>query len=493
MDFLSILILLSFILSTLLFLLLGPNLFGPKSKLPPGPTPLPILGNIHLLGRNPHRSLAKLSRTYGPLMHLRLGSITTIVASSPEIAREILQKHDQTCSSRAVPCVAHAMGHAEASMAWLPVGSQWRKLRKITKEHMFTAQKVNASEPLRQEKLRQLRDYLVEGRGREVNFEEVAFVTALNLISTTLFSVDFASLDSHSSHEEVKEIIRGIMEITGTPNVADFFPILRLVDPQGLKRKANVYLGKMLDKFDEIISKRLEERDKSSDCLRKKDLLEVLLDLNQEDEAYLSIHEIKHLLSDLIIAGADTTTDSVQWAMSELIRNPEKLTKAKKELRSVIGEKAQVQENDIPKLPYLNAVIKESFRLHPPGPFLIPHEAEADLEINGYTIPRGARILVNVWAIGRDPSVWSNPESFEPERFVGGSVDYKGRDFGLIPFGSGRRICPGLPLAHLMVHLMVASMIHEFDWEAQDVDMDDVFGLSLHKARPLKAFPIIKS
>ncbi|KAG6400309.1 hypothetical protein SASPL_137135 [Salvia splendens] len=322
----------------------GAEVVGEVSKLPPGPTPLPIIGNIHLLGRNPHRSLAKLSRTYGPLMHLKLGSITTIVASSPEIAREILQKHDQTCSSRAVPCVAQAMGHAEASMAWLPVGSQWRKLRKITKEHMFTPQKVNASEPLRQEKLRQLRVHLVEGCGREVIFEEVAFLTALNLISTTLFSVDFASLDSGSSHEE---------------------------------RKANVYLGKMLDKFDEIISKRLEERDKSSDCTRKTDLLEVLLDLNQEDEAYLSLHDIKHLLS--------------------------------------------------------------------------------------------------------------------PERFVGGSVDYKGRDFGLISFGSGRRICPGLPLAHLMVHLMVASMIHEFDWEAQDVDMDDVFGLSLHKARPLKAFPIIKS
>ncbi|KAL1540392.1 unspecific monooxygenase [Salvia divinorum] len=196
--------------------------------------------------------------------------------------------------------------------------------------------------------------------------------------------------------------------------------------------------------------------------------------------------------ADLIIAGADTTTDSVQWATAELIRNPEKLSKAKKELRSAIGDKAQVQENDIPKLPYLNAVIKESFRLHPPGPFLIPHEAEADLEINGYTIPRGARILVNVWAIGRDPSVWPDPESFVPERFVGGSIDYKGQDFRLIPFGSGRRICPVLPLAHLMVHLMVASMIHGFDWEAKDVDMDDVFGLSLHKARPLKAFPIIK-
>lgn len=197
-------------------------------------------------------------------------------------------------------------------------------------------------------------------------------------------------------------------------------------------------------------------------------------------------------MQDLIIAGADTTTDSVQWAMSELIRNPEKLWKAKNELRSVIGENARVQEHDIPKLPYLNAVIKESFRLHPPGPFLIPHKAEVDVEINGYVIPQGAQILVNVWAMGRDSSIWSDPESFQPERFVGSAIDYKGRDFGLIPFGSGRRICPGLPLAHLIVHLMVASMIHKFDWEAQDVDMDDVFGLSLHKARPLMASPIIK-
>lgn len=163
---------------------------------------------------------------------------------------------------------------------------------------MFTTPKLKASEALRQEKLQQLSDYLAESctGDKPVDIEEVAFVTALNLISTTLFSVDFAQFDSDSSHQEMKEIIQGIMKISGSPNIADFFPVLRLVDPGGLKRKAEVYLGKLFDKFDEIISKRLVEREKSSDSTRKRDLLEVLLDLNQENDAYLSCHDIKHLL-----------------------------------------------------------------------------------------------------------------------------------------------------------------------------------------------------
>lgn len=181
-------------------------------------------------------------------------------------------------------------------MAWLPVGGKWRMMRKISREHMLLAQKLEASEDLRQEKLRQLRDHLEESchETRLVNFEEVGFVTVLNLISVTLFSVDFASFDSGSSHQKMKGIIRGIMKIAGTPNIADFFPILRRVDPQGLKWKAEVYFAKLLNKFDEIISKRLQER---VEGLRRKDLLEVLLDLNEEDDANLSLHTIKHLLT----------------------------------------------------------------------------------------------------------------------------------------------------------------------------------------------------
>lgn len=183
--------------------------------------------------------------------------------------------------------------------------------------------------------------------------------------------------------------------------------------------------------------------------------------------------------------------------MTELIRNPKEMAKVRNELRTVIGQNGeQVEESDISRLPYLQAVLKETLRLHPAGPLLVPHKAEADTEIDGYTVPKNAQILVNVWAIGRDSSKWPNPDSFEPQRFLGSKVDVKGQDFELIPFGSGRRICPGMPLAHRMVHLVVAMLVHNFDWklergiEPQDVDMKEKFEFSLKKAVPLKAVPL---
>ncbi|KAL8058765.1 hypothetical protein ABFX02_03G042600 [Erythranthe guttata] len=468
------------------------------TKLPPGPFPLPIIGNLLLLGRNPHRSIAKLSKTYGPLMYLKLGTIQTIVASSPEMAKEILQKHDQICSDRTVPHTAQAANHHKSSLAWLPVGTKWRKFRKICKEHMFTVHKLQSSEGLRKEKLQQLRDYLHEccSNRRVVDIGEVAFVTSLNLISTTLFSIDFARFGSDSA-QEMKGTIKGLMKILGTPNLADYFPILKRIDPQGLKRESEAYAGKLLTTFDQITSERLRLMGmSSSDSPRKNDLLQVLLDLNQERDSDLSRDELKHLFLVLIVGGADTSTDTVEWAMTELLRNPEIMSKAKNELRTVIGENKQLEESDISKLPYLRAVIKETFRFHPVAPFLIPHKANANVEMNDYIIPKDAQILVNIWAMGRDSSIWSNPNIFEPERFLDSKINFKGHDFEFIPFGSGRRICPGMPLAHIMVHLMVASLIHDFEWKLEpgikpeEMDLNEMFGLSLHKAVPLKTFPV---
>ena len=154
--------------------------------------------------------------------------------------------------------------------------------------------------------------------------------------------------------------------------------------------------------------------------------------------------------------------------MAELIHNPEKMAIARSEIKEVIGKDAMIiEESDICKLPYLEAVVKESLRLHPPAPFLLPHKALCDVEIGGFVVPKDAQILCNVWAIGRDPTIWSNPNEFMPERFSDVDIDYRGRDFELIPFGSGRRICPGLPLAHRMLHLMLASLIRKFDWQLE--------------------------
>lgn len=201
-------------------------------------------------------------------------------------------------------------------------------------------------------------------------------------------------------------------------------------------------------------------------------------------------------LQDLFVAGTDTTSNTLEWAMTELLKNPETLSKARAELQQMIGKGNCVRESDINNLPYLQAVVKETFRLHPAVPLLLPRKVDTDVEIFDFIVPKNAQVLVNAYAIGRDSSLWVDPDVFMPERFLGSEVDVRGRHFELIPFGGGRRICPGLPLAYRIIRLMLASLIHNFDWKAKDedqedcLDMDDKFGLTLQKAKPLLAVPI---
>ncbi|XVF52768.1 hypothetical protein PTKIN_Ptkin05aG0045100 [Pterospermum kingtungense] len=199
---------------------------------------------------------------------------------------------------------------------------------------------------------------------------------------------------------------------------------------------------------------------------------------------------------DLFTAGTETTSSTLEWAMAELLHNPKALFEAQRELKEVIGEGNLVEESDVTRLPYLQAIVKETLRLYPTVPLLLPRKAEADVELHNFIVPKGAQVIVNAWALGRDPTIWEDPESFLPGRFLGSEMDIKGRDFGLIPFGAGRRICPGLPLAMRMLHLMLGGLIHSFDWKLEDgvtseiLDMEDKFGLVLHKAQPLRAIPI---
>ncbi|XP_042037120.1 ferruginol synthase-like [Salvia splendens] len=476
-------------------------LISPKrrsgGKLPPGPRPLPVVGNIFQLGTKPHQSLAQLAKTHGPLMSLHFGSVYTVIVTSPEMAREIFVKHDTDFLNRTVVEAVHAHDHDSISMAFMDVGAEWRALRRICKEQIFSVKSLETSQVLRQEKLHQLRSYVQrcsEG-GRVVDIREASFVTTLNLMSATLFSIQATEFDSTAT-EEFREIMEGVASIVGDPNFADYFPILKRFDPQGVKRKAELYFGKMLVLVEDLLKKRQEERRRDPAYVKKSDLLEKLVDvLNEESEYKLTTKHITHLLLDLFVGGSETTTTSVEWIMSELLINPEKLEKLKEELRRVVGEKNQVQESDIPRLPYFEAVMKEVFRLHPPGPLLLPRKAEREVQIGGYTIPKDTQILVNAWAIGRDPSIWPNPEAFEPERFLSMKMDYKGQDFELIPFGSGKRICPGLSFANRMLPMMVATLIHNFNWKleveanAQDVHKGEMFGIAVRRAVPLKAYP----
>lgn len=467
-----------------------------RKNLPPGPFPLPIIGNMLQLGSKPHESYAQLSKKYGPLMSIHLGSQYTVIVSSPEMAKEILQKHGQVFSGRTITQAVHACDHHKIAMGFIPVENIWRDMRKICKEHMFSHHSLEASQELRQQKLQQLLDYSQKccETGRAVDIREASFITTLNLMSATLFSTQATEFESKATGE-FKEIIQGVTTSLGVANFADYFPILKPFDLQGIKRKADGYFGRLLKLIEGYLNERLESRRSNPDAPKKNDFLETLVDIIEANEYKLTTDHLTHLMLDLFVGGSETSTPSIEWIMSELVMNPDKMAKVKEELKSVVGDKKLVDESEMPRLPYLQAVIKEVLRFHPPGPLLLPRKAESDQEVNGYFIPKGTQILFNAWAMGRDPSIWKNPESFEPERFLDQNIDFKGQDFQLIPFGSGRRICPGMPLANRILHMTTATLVHNFDWKLEEGTADadnkeELFGFAIRRAVPLRIVPL---
>ncbi|XP_050374762.1 geraniol 8-hydroxylase-like [Argentina anserina] len=476
-----------------------------RIRLPPGPKPLPLIGNLFELGDRPHRSLTKLSQRYGPLISLQLGQVTTVVASSPAMAKEILRNHDQLFCNRTI---ADAMRVVADSLPFMPVSPTWRYHRKLCTSNLFATKVLDANHENRKAKVQELivnvNDSMLKGLA--VDIGKAAFRTTLNLLSRTIFSLDLAD-DSSSSSEmtrEFKNIIHGMMDEAGKPNLVDYFPVLRKLDPQGRRRRFTSYYKKMIGCFESVINQRLESR-KRDDYVTSNDMLDTLIGLREDEISEEDLKKpkvVEHLLLALFVAGTDTTSVTLEWAMAELLHDPKTLSKAQEELDQMIGKEKPIDESDVAKLPYLQAIIKETLRLHPVGTFLLPRKAETDVEIGDYIVPKGAQVLVNVWAIGRDPSIWDSPDSFMPERFLGldsNQFDVMGKNFELIPFGGGRRICPGLPLAMRMLHLMLGSLINCFDWKLEvgvvpeTMNLEDKFSLSLQMAQPLRAVPMPRS
>ncbi|XP_068327672.1 geraniol 8-hydroxylase-like [Pyrus communis] len=468
------------------------------TRIPPGPNPLPLIGNLLELGNKPHLSLTKLSQRYGPVMALQLGQITTVVISSSTVAKEVFRTHEQLFCNRTVPDAVQACDHAKYGMAWKPVSAAWRNLRKICNSQLFATKVLDANQANRRLKVQDLISEVNESvlKGEAVDVRSAAFKTTLNLMSRTVFSVDLADPNSDTARE-YKELVWGIVEEIGKPNLADYFPVLKKIDPMGIRRRLANHFQKMISLFDRMITQRLESR-KSRDYVTTKDMLDTLINFSEEKSKDMDMAETEHLFLDLFTAATDTTSGTLEWAMAELLRNPEKLSQAQAELKQIIGKGKPVEESHIARLPYLQAIIKETFRLHPVVPFLLPRKAEIDVEICGYIVPKGAQVLVNAWAIGRDPNIWDDPNSFMPERFLDSEIDVLGGNFELIPFGGGRRICPGLPLAMRMLNLMLGSLINSFDdWKLENgvvpetLNMEEKFGITLEKAQPLIAVAML--
>ncbi|KAG9139019.1 hypothetical protein Leryth_023537 [Lithospermum erythrorhizon] len=495
MDFITIMLglVLAFALLKILFSI------GTKTKnLPPGPSSLPIIGNLHLIGDKPHETFANLATKYGPILTLKLGQITTIIVSSPNIAKEILQKQDANFAGKKVPDALHAHNHFKYSVVWLPANAQWRSLRKILTTHIFSNNRIELNNHLRLEKVKEMVEYCRQcsKSGEAVEIGQVAFVTTMNMLANTIFSKDLTNIYSNSAEaKEFKESVEEMMADSAKPNSSDYFPILGKFDPQGIRKRYARNFGKVLGIIDGVINERMEER-KLRGVNSNNDVLDVFLNFIEENKDEIDRNHIKHSCLDLFIAGTDTTSSATEWAMAELLKNPEILKRAKDEIAEVIGVGKTIEEADIAQLPYLRSIVKETLRLHPPGPFLFPRKPDKDVEVSGYTILANSQVIVNIWKLGRDPSFWKDPLTFKPERFLDSDFDVRGHNFELLPFGSGRRVCPGIPLALKMFPTMLGSLINSFDWKIGsniapgELNMEERFGLALPMAHRLHAVPV---
>ncbi|KAI4387314.1 hypothetical protein MLD38_005156 [Melastoma candidum] len=496
---------LAFILSITLVILLNHLLLlynRRRRHLPPGPLPLPIIGNLHQLTRLPHRQLRDLSRTFGPIMLIHLGNIPMIVVSSPTAAKLFLRTHDAVFSSRPSLAVLDSMPQWRNTMVFSPSNAYWRQMRRLCTQELFGETKVREFGKARREVLMKMVDCL-RRREKEDGINLVDMSSALEDTMEELVCRMVMRCDEQKFEVvELGKIIREMVKLVGKFNLGDFIPVFRPFDLQGLGQRAKE-IDKVLHKMLEAVVTRHEQNDRTGDGKNFVDMLLALMSKpvsklanDRTADCVIDRVSIKAIILDIIAGGIETTSTTIDWALSEIIRNPGVLKRLQDEMDEVVGRKRMVEESDIPRLRYLEMVVKETLRLHPPGPLLAPHESYEDVMVDGYLVPKGARILVNVWAIGRDLGTWStDAEEFRPERFEGQKVDFYGQNFEFLPFGSGRRSCPGMNIGLAMVKLSIAQLVHCFDWEMpkgrlpSDIDMSEEFGLSVPRGNSLCLIP----
>ncbi|XP_062148744.1 cytochrome P450 71AU50-like [Alnus glutinosa] len=464
-----------------------------KKKLPPGPRGFPLFGNLHLLGELPHRDLHRLAQKHGPIMYLRLGLVPAIVVSSPQAAEQFLKAHDLVFASRPPLEASKHISYEQKNMSMSPYGSYWRNMRKMCTLELLSNHKINAFKSMRKEELDLLTRFIQEAARDCVAVDLSAKVSSLSVDMSCRMVFGKKYMDKDIDERGFKAVIHESMQLGGTPNLGDYIPFIKPLDLQGLTRRMKA-VSKIIDNFFEKI---IDEHVHSQDKNKTKDFVDVMLSFmgSEGSEYRIERSHIKATILDMLAGSMDTTGTVVEWALSELMKHPRVMKKAQKELEDVVGLERMVEESDLDSLEYLDMVLKETLRLHPIAPLLLPHEATEDCTVHGFHIPKKSRVIINAWAIGRDPSVWSDAEKFFPERFVGSNIDVRGRDFQLIPFGSGRRGCPGMQLGLTAVRLVVAQLVHCFDWELPnnmlptELDMTEEFGLVTPRAKHLLAFP----
>ncbi|KAI3874403.1 hypothetical protein MKW92_047458 [Papaver armeniacum] len=497
----------------------------------------PIVGHLpQLMGSTPlFKILADMSDKYGPIFILRFGMHQTLVVSSWEMSKECFTTNDRLFASR--PPSAAGKYLAEAFFGFSPYGPYWREIRKIATLQLLSHKRLELLKPNRYLEIdncmRRLYDYWMEHHNQikqngttslttsvKVDMSQVFAELSLNvvlktIVGETLFLKNNME-DHHKKEEDGQKLHKSVLKffkLAGASVASDALPFLGCLDLDGQKKQMkrvskemNLIVSKWLEEHRE--KKRFQtiefdgaERETNDDENDFMDVLMSVLDEEKEDLffGYTRDTVIKGTCLNLILAASDTTSVTLTWALSRVLTNPSVLKKAQDELDTKVGKERNVQGQDIDDLVYLQAIVKETLRLYPPGPLSVPHQATEDCIVGGYEVKAGTRLLVNLWKLQRDPRVWSNPLEFKPERFLpqpaggfGGEmayIDFRGQHYEYTPFGSGRRICPGIDFGLQTLHMALARLLHAFDFDTGRgfvIDMAEGPGLTMPKVTPLE-------
>ncbi|XP_059300532.1 cytochrome P450 71A9-like [Lycium ferocissimum] len=492
----SFLVFLKLLACVLFFLFLILSFTKRKNKvknLPPSPRKLPILGNLHQIGKLPHRSLQKLSNEYGDFIFLQLGSVPTVVVSSADVAREIFRTHDVAFSGRPALYSARKLSYNLSDVSFAPYGDHWRELRKILVLELLSTKRVQSFETIRDMEVSRLVQEVGCTLNSSVNISALTLTLANNVVCRVAFGKISDERGDDNGEKKIYEILYETQELLGEFNSADYFPKMAWINKiNGLDER----LEKNFRELDKFYDKVIKDHVNSSSRIKQRDdedLVDVLLRIQKDPHQGVPLHDnhIKGLLADIFVAGTDTSSTTIEWIMAELILNPRVMKKAQQEVRQVAKGKQKVEEVDLYKLEYLKLVIKETLRLHMPAPLLMPRVTISSCKIMNYELPTNTRVLINGTAIGTDPKYWENPLTFLPERFLNKEIDYKGQNFEFLPFGAGRRGCPGINFSIPLVELAIANLIFHYDWSlpkgmlAKDLDMEEAVGITMHKKTPL--------
>ncbi|CAM6018950.1 unnamed protein product [Sphagnum balticum] len=502
----------------LLILLMWLQLSKTKAlKLPPGPRPWPILGNIpHLMGSlRPHRRLMELSKKYGPIMFLRLGSVPTVVTNSPEIVREILKHQDHIFCSRPSSAARDIMAYGGAGFALSAYGPHWRYLRRVCIRELLSPSRIQRYEKDRHKEAQLLVAQVLDAskKAQEVNLTDLLTTFTMNVATMMILSKKYfgpLALDGEEA-EAFKECLHEGLKLFGVFNIGDYIPLLKPFDLQGyehemkqVRLKEKRVLNLIMREHYESKARRRRNGSRSGaaaadDIESAHDFVDVLMALPGEDGApRLSDDTMEALILELLSAATDTTAVVMEWTLAELVRNPQMQSRVQEEIRTACavgsGIECLVQESHLNELQYLKAVLKESTRLHPGGSFPIPHMSMEATKVAGYDIPKNTTVLINLMDLGRNPSSFDNPEEFDPDRWLReGNVELRDADMRFIPFSGGRRMCPGASVAQCTVMLVLARLLQAFDWGLpqgkEDVDLNEAFGLTFGLLNPLIAVP----